>query len=341
MFGALAGSLFSSIAASAASKGMDKLFDDDKIPGTDFGTSPMKLGEGNPTSIPGPMEDFGKALMDWGGQQTSNIGTSIMNRGTTKLAEAIFEDSPRKAGAKEGEHKRAMMDAAFPGTTPWERIGSPAGGGSSIPAKEAGKQARETMAHQKDLVSMQIEGQKDVARIAAGPGHREATIKEYLKKANWEKLFQESRLLRQQVRNKYLESKWINKLNRSIQNLNDQQAKKALQEALHTKNENTILKAMMKEMERLINARFSELEYGHFKGMKKIFGEYTDTMENTGKEDWSAIFNQVLQDIENIWNNLPNWQGPKWTQPKTSTPNRSHYIEDIHEDMEIGKKFKK
>ena len=72
MFGALAGSLFSSIAASAASKGMDKLFDDDELK-SPFLTSPMKLGEGNPTSIPGPMEDFGKALMDWGGQQTSNL----------------------------------------------------------------------------------------------------------------------------------------------------------------------------------------------------------------------------------------------------------------------------
>lgn len=99
---------------------------------------------------------------------SSNLGSSLLGGlGASaggalggKLLDKIFGVPTPPTGAELGETQKAFMDAAYPGTNAWERLGS-GGGGSSSPASIASAeiknqrqmQAREFM-QQRSLTEM-------------------------------------------------------------------------------------------------------------------------------------------------------------------------------------------
>ncbi|AJK28269.1 putative minor capsid protein [Eel River basin pequenovirus] len=101
------------------------------------------------------------------GGPLSSIGPMI-----GKIAGIPMPGDPR-TGADLGKDARAYFDEAFPGTNPWERLGSSYGGGAVEVAKQQTKsqeqlQARELRTREK-IAKIQARAQTTSAAVAHGP----------------------------------------------------------------------------------------------------------------------------------------------------------------------------
>ena len=97
------------------------------------------------------LSGFGKSLL-------GGIGENIGNRAAEAAGDKVFGVPSHLTGAQLGEAQRQYMDAAFPGTNPWERLGQ----SSALTPVQVAKENRRT---QNQLVRQTTGAQKSVARI--------------------------------------------------------------------------------------------------------------------------------------------------------------------------------
>lgn len=107
----------------------------------------------------------GRALGGFGGRM---IG-SLANRGMSAMGDKMFAGSDQKAAVRAGQQQKGMMDAAHPGTNPWEQMGQ---GGANAQASMANTKANNRQADKMQLRDLQ--NKKEVATITANPGNIQA-----------------------------------------------------------------------------------------------------------------------------------------------------------------------
>ncbi len=134
MWGQVLGSAVSSLIGNATSKKTS-------VPGSITGSANVPPGNQN---LPGVKEEPSMSEMIKSATKTSiagAVGTKIGGLVNNKL------NHPRHAGARAGRSQRAYMDAAYPGTTPWDRLhGSPSSAGS-VGTADAQLKSNEKIAH--------------------------------------------------------------------------------------------------------------------------------------------------------------------------------------------------
>lgn len=100
------------------------------------------------------MDLFKGGLKTVGKSVAGGVGGAIGQAagGAANKVMGIPEAPGGKTGAALGQDMSAMMDKAYPGTNPWERLGAPGYSGAAVEAqKQSGKQARSLQ--QRDLAS--------------------------------------------------------------------------------------------------------------------------------------------------------------------------------------------
>jgi hypothetical protein len=125
----------------------------------------ISQAEGTQTSTPplGAMGGMGESLIDK--FQNSNFLNTLVNAGGQALSKKMFGKSPGKLGQ---EHKK-YMDSAFPGTTPWEQLGSGAASGGMMGTESQTGTQRSTVSQQISSAEKQkkwdLENAKEIKQI--------------------------------------------------------------------------------------------------------------------------------------------------------------------------------
>lgn len=144
------------LASAAATKGVDAATKQDTTPEQAAG-------------IPAPPQEIkqpsiGQIAGGFGGRM---IG-SMANRGMDAFGNSIFGKwEAQNAGAAQ----KAMADKAFPGTNPWEQLGS---GGQSAAASMANTDKNNKLALK--MQARELQNKKEVATIQTNPGMEQAGI---------------------------------------------------------------------------------------------------------------------------------------------------------------------
>lgn len=159
MLGQIAGSLISSIIGSKMSGGIE---------GQNKGAGPDQANM--------PMIDVGNLV----GQAGNQMGKKL----TEQLIQRLFgeKSDPIKDAKKSGAAAAAYYDQAFPGTNPWERLGSGNPSGQLSVADKNIKNQKEMQAKElktrENIASIQANTQLQTAEIAAQAPNRMASVGE-------------------------------------------------------------------------------------------------------------------------------------------------------------------
>lgn len=119
------------------------------------------------------------------GDATSALTKNILGQGVTKygrkFGESLFGREDLVQSARMGQQARDYFQNAYPGTNPWEHLGSTGAGvggsqGPAAAAKQQRKTKREEISNQKEIVDRQLSNAKSIATINANAIIRAAEI---------------------------------------------------------------------------------------------------------------------------------------------------------------------
>jgi len=95
----------------------------------------------------------------------SKLGDTALDSLANQFGQKINGIPSHLTGAQLGQQQKSYMDAAFPGTNPWERLGQSSALTPVEVAKEQRNTQREVLRTQRQNVQEQTSAQRDVARI--------------------------------------------------------------------------------------------------------------------------------------------------------------------------------
>jgi len=130
-----------------------------------------------------PFIEAGKAVL---GSAASGVGSAVGGALGGKLSDKITGIPSALSATEQGTQAAEYMNAAYPGTTPWDRLG--AGGGGSPSALSASNVERMKMRQENKMQSRQLSTQAMIADkqnrahlISTASGYGISGIKEVLK----------------------------------------------------------------------------------------------------------------------------------------------------------------
>jgi len=151
--------------------------------------APLALGAAKGAATGGLMKAAGGLLGNFMGSAASGVGSAVGGALGGKLTDKITGIPSALSATEQGTQAAEYMNAAYPGTTPWDRLG--AGGGGSPSALSASNVERMKMRQENKMQSRALSTQAMIADkqnrahlISTASGYGISGIKEVLNAYN-------------------------------------------------------------------------------------------------------------------------------------------------------------